>query len=285
MERGAKAAGFFRGREGGRKGGGSLHTLRTANMYMVSRLSLSAMKLKVCAEPMSAEEDDILGRDTPASTDARRPLKLWWLLYIVCKRGHSSNSMKYTVHKSRCSCLLFRPEERGVEGGKEAMYSRGWPKSTAVGGKLNREGKDDDQKKSMLPPLPPGGGGGVGGGAVGTAGPSRLTGVNGGGEIRSPSHGGARARQAAQAQVAPQRLVPPIAVQGGGGGGGRIQDGSDTNGRGIWSGRTSQSPRRDSSTDWMVPPPSSGRHPSPGGSMASPSRGRPVSSTTKTKPV
>jgi hypothetical protein len=38
---------------------GTLHTLRTANMYMDSRLSLSPMKLKVCAEPMSAVDDDI----------------------------------------------------------------------------------------------------------------------------------------------------------------------------------------------------------------------------------
>jgi len=164
------------------------------------------------------------------------------------------------------------------------MYSRGWPKSTAVGERMSKEGKDDDHKKSVLPPLPPGGGGGVGSGLV-ASGLSRLT--NGGGEIRSPSHGGARARQAAQAQVAPQRPVPPIAVQGGVGRGGRVHDASEANGRGMGStsGRTSQSPRRNNSTDWIQPPPSGNRQPSPRGSVASPSRGRPVSAPNEDNPT
>ena len=256
-------------REGGRETSrviGTLHTLRTANMYMDSRLSLWPMKLKVCAEPMSA--DDVVAI---APHRRRRP----GMGTVHPPSGEKTKTQ--TVRPSPAHCSLGVSErwgKRGEEG--RAMYSRGWPKSTAVGERMSKEGKDDDHKKSVLPPLPPGSGGGVGSGLV-ASGLSRLTNV--GGEIRSPSHGGARARQAAQAQVAPQRPVPPIAVQGGvGGGGGRIPDASEANGRGMGStsGRTSQSPRRSNSTGWIQPPPSGHRQPSPRGSVASPSRGRPV---------
>jgi hypothetical protein len=54
---------------------GSLHTLRTANMYIDSRLSLSAMKLKVC-EPMSADVvDDMAGRGVQNHPSTTLPLE------------------------------------------------------------------------------------------------------------------------------------------------------------------------------------------------------------------
>lgn len=151
------------------------------------------------------------------------------------------------------------------------MYSRGWPKGTNPGERLPKEGGTGDAK-AKLPPLPIGAG--VGAGAGGLAVPKRV----GGGEMRSPSHGGAKAREAALAQVSSpsSKQVPPLPP----GTRRRPADGTTASNNPIADGssRSSQSPRRDSTGSvWMVRPPSGDGAASPrDNAIASPSRGRSV---------